>query len=77
MVALDPLGNRSPAQSVQFEVDTTAPVLQQLLVPQAVSGSLLAITFETADSPQGSGVADVECRCVHQGGACATYWSRC
>ena len=62
VVALDPLGNRSPAQSVQFEVDTTAPVLQQLLVPQAVSGSLLAITFEAADSPQGSGVADVECR---------------
>ena len=62
VVALDPLGNRSPAQGVQFAVDTTPPVLEQLVVPQAVSGSLLAISWEAADGAQGSGVADIECR---------------
>ena len=70
MVALDPLGNRSPAQTVGFEVDATAPVLQQLDVPQAVAGSLLSITFQTSDGPQGSGVAENECRCLASPGLC-------
>ena len=62
VVALDPLGNRSPAQEAHFAIDTTPPVLEQLVVPRAVSGSLLAISWEAADEAQGSGVADIECR---------------
>ena len=59
---MDPLGNRSPAQVETFTVDTTPPAVDLLAVPEAVPGDSLTITFATDDGPEGSGVAENECR---------------
>ena len=62
VVAVDPLGNRSPPQSVHFIIDTTPPEIEQLAVPLAVPGGEVAVSFATDDGPEGSGVDETECR---------------
>lgn len=58
----DAVGNVGPPVTTDFVIDTTAPAITEVQLPQATTADSVQVAFVSSDGEGGSGVKNVSCR---------------